>query len=214
MRGHPGSYDTAKRRLYRLIGDEETLYCGCPTNLAQRTFDRAACGYIPRNESDRAQRLEAEHIVPAFWIARFNPDSTCWVRQPDCGSARECCLANDEDFATAHNDLVNLYPAIGELNGDRSNYLHDLLAGEERAYGVCDFETDSAASLSEPREEVRGDIARVHFYMRDTYGLVYPDEMTELLESWDSLDPVSEMEIQRNERIQQAQGSSNPLFNQ
>lgn len=214
LRGHPSSYTDAKRRMYGSLGDSHSLYCGCPTNLAERIFDQVSCGYAPLNDNDRARRLEAEHIVPAFWIAHFNPHSDCWVAQPDCGSGRECCLANDLAFATAHNDLVNLYPTIGELNADRSNYLHGLLEGEDRAYGACDFEVDSEIELSEPRENMRGDIARVHFYMRDVYGLEYPEELAELLENWNETDPVSDEERERNERIQAAQGSANPLVAQ
>ena len=112
---HAGSYTTAKKRLYKQIEDEFTLYCGCTTDLDERTFDEASCGYVPRNDNERAHRLEAEHVVPAFWIANFHEES-CWEADDSCGSARECRLENDTRFKKAHNDLVNLFPSIGELN--------------------------------------------------------------------------------------------------
>ncbi|MBK8327588.1 MAG: endonuclease [Moraxellaceae bacterium] len=37
-------------------------------------------------------------------------------------TGRQCCESQDPVFETAHNDLHNLFPAIGEVNGDRSNY--------------------------------------------------------------------------------------------
>ena len=36
-------------------------------------------------------------------------------------------------------DLHNLVPAIGEINGDRSNFTFEHIDGEERVYGACDF---------------------------------------------------------------------------
>jgi deoxyribonuclease-1 len=207
---HPESYETAKKRLYAHIQDGRTFYCDCTTRLAERTFDKTSCGYVPRNDNERARRIEAEHILPASLIADFKPGSTCWAAQPECGSARECCLKNDAEFKKAHNDLVNLAPAIGELNADRSNLIYDVIDGEPRAYGACDFEVDRGASAAEPKDDKRGDIARVYFYMRDTYGLKYPDDLAERLRSWSEADPVDDAERQRNKRILDSQGTSNP----
>lgn len=208
---HPTSYTQAKRLMYDHLGYDSTLYCGCPANPRDRTFDAPGCGYVPRNDNDRARRLEAEHILPAFWIAAFHDGPTCWVADDSCGSGRECCLENDDRFRRAHDDLVNLHPVIGELNGDRSNLLFALIEDEPRVYGLCDFEVDRDADVAEPAEDVRGDIARVYFYMRDTYGLIYPDPLAGLLEDWNAADPVSEAELQRNQRIESVQGTSNPF---
>lgn len=209
---HAGSYTTAKKRLYKNIGDQETLYCGCTTDLAEREFDESSCGYEPKNDNVRAHRLEAEHILPAFWIANFHDGDSCWVADEDCGSARECCLEKDTRFKRAHNDLVNLIPAIGELNAARSNLIYAIINYEVRDYGDCDFEVDTDFDISEPKENIRGDIARVYFYMRDTYNLIYPDSLSELIKSWDESDPISDAEKDRNENIQSTQGTSNPLL--
>ena len=87
-----------------------------------------------------------------------------------------------------------------------------LIDGEERNYGSCDFEIDTGERVAEPKIDVRGDIARVYFYMRDTYDLKYPDALSERLAAWDKADPISDEEKLRNQRIQEAQGSSNPLL--
>lgn len=212
-RSHSGSYTTAKKRLYRSVQDAKTLYCGCKTKLAERTFDKTSCGYIPRNNNRRAKRLEAEHVLPAYWIAKFHKGKSCWVPNEDCGEARNCCLKNDKRFKKAHNDLVNLVPSIGELNADRSNLSYKLINGEVRRYGSCDFEVDRDNRITEPKNNIRGDIARVYFYMRDTYNLEFPTDLTERLTAWDEADPVSKEEKRRNKQIQAAQGSSNPLLN-
>ena len=91
------------------------------------------------------------------------------------------------------SDLHNLVPAVGELNGDRSNLPFSMIEGEPREYGACDFEVNLAADRVEPRPEVRGNIARTYFYMSSTYGL-----------------PISE-ERERNRRITAIQGNVNPF---
>ncbi len=208
---HPSSYDAAKRLLYNRVGDQTTLYCGCTTRLKERDFLAESCGYIPRNDNKRAHRTEAEHVLPASLIAAFDPKSSCWEKNPLCGKERKCCLANDPKFKKAHNDLVNLIPAIGELNADRLNYLHEQVDGELRRYGNCDFEVKlKKPKVAEPRPEIRGDIARIYFYMAETYKLVLPDKLVSHLKGWDEADPVSEEERQRNSTIQFIQGSANP----
>ena len=37
-------------------------------------------------------------------------------------------------------DLYNLQPAIGEVNGLRSNYQIAIIKGEPREFGKCDIE--------------------------------------------------------------------------
>lgn len=208
--GHAGSFDTAKKRLYANVGDQHSLYCRCDLDLEARDFDRSSCGYVPANDTDRAKRTEAEHIMPAFWIAEWHDGPSCWVKdEATCGGARDCCQANDPRFKRAHNDLVNLSPAIGELNAIRSDLTYGIVPSEPRRFGACDFETDRDLEVTEPTEEVRGDIARVYYYMRDTYDLVFPDDLNILLEGWDASDPVSQEEIDRNERIRDVQGTAN-----
>ena len=209
--GHSTDYVDAKRRLYRTVRDDETLYCACATKPDERKFDSTSCGYVPVNDNKRARRLEAEHVLPASLIARYRVGESCWVKHESCGSGRDCCIKNDPAFLTAYTDLVNLYPTIGELNRVRSNFAFDLVDGEVREFGDCDFEVDGENALAEPRDDVRGDVARIYFYMEDTYNLVYPDEWSDLLLEWDAQDPISATEVARNERIHAAQGSSNEL---
>ena len=137
---HPTTFQQAKRLMYNDVGDTRSLYCGCSLDLVSRTFDAGGCGYVPRMENERARRVEAEHVVPAYWLDKFHTGESCWIKAESCVSARDCCLANDTRFRDAHNDLVNLVPAIGELNADRSNLLYGEIIGEARKYGRCDFE--------------------------------------------------------------------------
>ena len=64
-------------------------------------------------------------------------------------------------------DLHNLQPAVGEVNGRRSNYSMAMIAGEAREFGQCDVEI--ADRKVEPRPAIRGDIARIYLYMDAAY---------------------------------------------
>ena len=51
-------------------------------------------------------------------------------------------------------DMYNLYPAIGEVNGRRSNYSMAIIKGEKREFGKCDVEIKN--HKVEPKESIRG----------------------------------------------------------
>ena len=53
-------------------------------------------------------------------------------------SPREYCKKHDLDYKQAHNDLVNLYPAVGQINADRSNKpFVDIVKNKVKTYGKC-----------------------------------------------------------------------------
>lgn len=65
------------------------------------------------------------------------------------------------------SDLYNLVPAVGEINGLRSNYSFAMIPGEKREFGACDMEMKDRKA--EPPPEVKGDIARTYYYMHWAY---------------------------------------------
>ncbi len=106
-------------------------------------------------------------------------------------------------------DLYNLVPAVGEINGNRSNYSFSIISGEKREYGSCDFEIENRKA--EPRENIRGDIARIYFYMHWAYpgrGII-SKKNNKLFLVWDKADPVDEWECERAGRIERIQGNVN-----
>jgi deoxyribonuclease-1 len=154
------------RRLALQIAEAHprTLYCDCA--FAEKVIDRASCGYVPLNDSERARRIEIEHVVPAENFGRSFKE---WREgHEDCQRAngkrfkgRRCAGKVNETYRLIEADLYNLYPEIGELNADRRNYRYGIIAGEARRYGKCDFEVED--HIAEPRETIRGDIARIYF---------------------------------------------------
>lgn len=215
----PSSFSTAKTLLYTKVykGHEKTFYCHCDFDPKARSVNLQSCGVVPRKNSKRAQRIEAEHVFPAHQFGHFR---RCWREPlnvcPQEGdkkiSGRRCCEQTDVVFVSAHNDLHNLYPSVGEINGDRSNYNWGMVSGEKRQYGACNIEVDSEIRRAEPPEEVQGDIGRTMFYMSHTYGIRLSRQDIQLYTAWSKQDPVDAWERERNRRIQQIQGNLNPFI--
>ena len=205
--------DAAKRLLPRIFaGHETTLYCGCRYQASSNRIDWASCGYRPRQDPQRAARLEWEHVVPASAFGRSFRE---WRHPPPpCrGRDKRACLRQLlPAFARMEADLYNLMPAIGEVNGRRGDATMGELWGERREFGQCDVEI--AGDVIEPRPSVRGDIARIYFYMDWAYpsrGLLSAASRR-TLEAWAAADPVYDWERERARRIEQRQGNRNPFI--
>ena len=195
------SFSSAKKDAIKVYqGQETSFYCGCKYKYQGKKLspDWESCGYQPRKQAKRGSRIEWEHAVPAW---HFGHQLQCWK-----DGGRKNCTRNDPKFSAMEADLMNLVPAVGELNGDRSNYKYGMIAGEARAYGRCDFEVDFKGKTAEPAEQVRGDIARIYFYMQETYGLQISQQQKQLLDAWNRQDPESDWERERKRRIEKLQG--------
>lgn len=210
----PSSFYSAKKILAKQVYQDMervTFYCDCqfneqavPNKPGRTRLAPVAdsCGLKPRKNANRAARIEWEHVMPAW---EFGHQLQCWQQ----GGRKNC--RKDPVFKQMEADLYNLVPAVGELNGDRSNFRFGMIAGEPRAYGQCDFEVDFKARVAEPPEQVRGDIARTYFYMAERYGVRLSRKQAQLFQAWSSLDPVDEIERARARRIQTIQGHPNPF---
>ena len=210
------SFSAAKRLLYERVYTDHriTFYCGCGYDPQKQTaLESCGLGFMAANK--RAQRVEAEHIFPA---AQFGQSLACWrapATFPQCLktgggqlSGRACCEKVDPTFATAHNDLQNLVPAVGAINGKRSDFNWGMVSGGER-FGDCAIRIDASTRRVEPPSVVRGDVARTMLYMRDTYGFRLSRQDEQLYAAWNNADPPDTWEIDRNHRISQIQGRGN-----
>lgn len=199
----------AKQHVYldRNQAKQGTLYCGCTwrwTGKSGGRVDLSSCGYIPRKNATRAKRIEWEHIVPA-WV--FGHQRQCWQH-----GGRKNCEATDAVFRTMESDLNNLAPSIGEVNGDRSNYRYGMVAKTmPNQYGQCTTRTDFKQRVTEPRDAVKGLVARVTFYMYDRYGLSMAKAQQQVLMAWDIKFPVTAWERERDKRVANIMGHHNPF---
>jgi len=196
----------AKEKVYfdQTFSVQGELYCGCHwqwTGKSGGRIDFASCGYQTRSQQNRAERVEWEHIVPA-WI--FGHQRQCWQN-----GGRKNCVSDDPVFRAMEADLYNLYPSVGEVNGDRSNYQYGMVTGVAPQYGQCKTKVDFAGRAAEPRDEVKGLTARTTFYMYDRYALSMSRQQQQLLMAWDRQFPVTAWEKERDNRISSIMGHHN-----
>ncbi len=211
------SFSKSKKLMEQVYYDNMfSFYCNCQYSYQitdksiKAVVDNKSCGYMPRKNQKRGKYIEWEHVVLAW---AFGNTRKCW-REEICTDkygnkykGRKCCTKIDKVFKAMEADMYNLYPAVGELNADRKNYKYGIIPGEERKYGACDFEV--ADKLVEPKENIRGDIARTYFYMEKTYNVPISDKQRKLFEVWDKQDKIDEWEIIRAKRIEKIQGNRN-----
>jgi deoxyribonuclease-1 len=117
----------------------------------------------------------------------------------------------NEEYRRMQADMFNLYPAIGEVNGGRSNYSMGIINGEKREFGKCDAEIKN--KKVEPKESIRGEIARTYLYMNSVYpgrGII-SKKKRKLFDSWNKSDPVDELECERAKRIEKIQRNVNEV---
>jgi endonuclease I len=138
----------------------------------------------------------------------------------------------------AYSDLHHLRPCDATVNSAKSNYDFDegtnpyTDASPYTGYsGVTGCYT--ATNIWEPRDEEKGDIARMMFYMdtryegtdptmlynltlsEDVFSQTYGDSLYARLSTliaWHNADPPSDWERRRNDRIQERQGNRNPFI--
>lgn len=157
----------------------ESLYCG----------DKIAPG-------DR--RYNIEHVFPMAWVAR----------SLKCGSRAHCRKTN-EVFSHIESDMHNLFPVRASANKLRGTAAFSELAGEEWFVSDCDFDINLEKNHVEPREAVRGEIARALLYMSDRWRVPLFARQRNLMLKWHKEDPVSTEEARRNQIIRRIQGNSN-----
>ena len=208
----PSTFDEAKVLAKREIffdqanGPEGDLYCGCQWKWVGKSggrVDAESCGYEVRKQPTRAKRTEWEHIVPAW---TFGHQRQCWQN-----GGRKNCVATDPVFRSMEADLFNLYPSVGEVNGDRAHFNYGMVSGAPRQYGQCTTKIDFSSRTAEPRDEVKGLVARTTFYMFDRYNLNMSRQQQQVLIAWSKQHPVTAWERERNDRIAKLVGHSNPF---
>jgi len=136
----------------------------------------------------------------------FGHQRQCWQN-----GGRKNCIKTDDVFKRMEADLYNLKPAIGEVNGDRSNYRYAMLPNVIPQHGACPVKIDFKQQAFEPSPAVRGDIARIYFYMADKYHLALSQAQQQLFLAWHKQDPITAQERELNARLAVEMGHDNPF---
>lgn len=137
----------------------------------------------------------------------------------------------------ARSDMHHLFPAKDNVNSSRGNHPFDEIPDEQTdtwyrlatsqttipeadidAYSEKDDDNPHAdfTGRFEPREHVKGDIARAVLYFFAIYQSVadaaFFEVQREVLVAWNALDPPSQAERDRSTAIAQQQGNENPFI--
>jgi len=159
------------------------------------TFSSDQCG----NYSSICDCYNREHTVPQSWFNEASP---------------------------MKSDLFHVLPTDGKVNGYRSDYPYgECSSGTTYGLGKlgnCTYPGYSS-KVFEPADEYKGDIARIYFYMATRYQDVMSGWSGEsfsggnlstwtknMLLEWDTQDPVSQKEIDRNNAVYSIQHNRNP----
>lgn len=129
------------------------------------------------------------------------------------------------------SDIVHVLPTDGYVNNRRSNYpfgeVNQATYTSNNGYsklGSCKT-AGYTGTVFEPNDEIKGDIARIYFYMitryesscgswgHDVFTTTYPGLTKwtlDMMMRWSKQDPVDAREIARNNAVYEVQGNRNP----
>ena len=209
--GAMDNFNQAKKVLpsiYKELSNPTTIYCGCPLSIERNRLrlDLRACGYKVRKQAKRAARVEYEHVMPAW---EFGHQLKCWQD----GGRKRCTSGKNGDtkFKQMEGDLHNLFPSVGEVNGDRANFRFSEWNAVPTQYGQCEMVVDFKGRRAQPPKRSRGMIARAYLYMADKYGIRLSQAQSRLYQVWNRQYAPDDNECLRNELIAKVQGNDNPF---
>ena len=187
-------YNGARTQMYGLV--EES---GGQISCVYSGFQQAS-GFVTYPNP-----INAEHLVPQSFYGGISPmKSDIWSLKPCHGSAN----------SSRSND------PFGEVSDASAQWYGLNASGEYTSQGTIPSNPDAwserSGGLWEPRESVKGDVARAVFY----FYTMYPTQAGTLsdvgdpatLYQWHLNDPVDAFELLRNDRVETAQGNRNPYI--
>ncbi|MFN6483092.1 MULTISPECIES: endonuclease [unclassified Nostoc] len=193
------NYDRARDEMFGVIDNQAgivtDIYANYPINLIGNDD--------PSQEADKLG-LNTEHVWPQ---------------------------SKGADKGNSRSDLHHLFPARADINSERGNkpfddiadtttkkwYRNNTVQSTIPSSGIDEF-SESASSNFEPREKVKGDIARAIFYFYTIYRQQadkvdpnYFQNQRQTLCKWNQQDLPDTTEIERNRAITKFQGNDNPF---
>ena len=157
--------------------------------------------------------VEGVYTGATFDVGQSTPDwdivntEHVWPRSDGAGAEPQEC------------DLHHLLVADATANTRRGNVPFGMVARAESwsEGGSTLGEDDAGRPVFEPRDAVKGDIARAVLYFASRYGdgiaieTQLDDDRLETFRAWHSSDPPTLREQQRSLRIAEEQGAANPF---
>lgn len=209
------SFSKAKKLLETKVyqNNRITLYCGASFDSKKNI--EPPRGFHTDKHVKRSKRIEWEHVVPAENFGRTfiewrEGDEQCVTSKGKSFKGRKCAEKVNPEYRYMQADMHNLFPAIGAVNGMRSNYNFQMLPHVQSGFGSCLMKIDD--KKAEPPVEARGRIARTYLYMDDTYSRYKMSKsQKQLMNAWDKMYPVNEWECTRSKKIASIQKNKNEI---
>lgn len=156
-----------------------------------------------------------------------------YTKEGDCYN-REHSIPQSwfSEAAPMKSDIIHVFPTDGFVNNKRSSYPFGEVGTIEyqssngySKLGACKI-SGYSGKVFEPNDEVKGDIARIYFYMATCYenrianwgGTLtndsykpFPQWQMDMLMRWSQSDPIDNVEKARNEAVFEVQGNRNPF---
>lgn len=121
-----------------------------------------------------------------------------------CGTKSQC-ERTSRVYRHVASDLHNMVPIKSRVEMQRRNAGYGEMASSAPV-GECGLK--EGFQNIEPPDRIKGDVARGVVYVMDTYDLPAPGSH-DLFQRWHQADPPGDMELTRNQRIQELQGNDN-----
>ena len=126
------------------------------------TGESLYCGIQRPIQVSIGKQRSLEHVMPADWMAEHF----------GCPNRNEC---DNATYKHAEGDLHNLWLPVKNINSSRSDHpFGEMPEGQgESRFDYCPLFVRTYSPnpvIVEPRDSVKGNIARSLFYMKDEYG--------------------------------------------
>lgn len=150
--------------------------------------------------------INTEHIWPQSRFQQF-------IRN---GKAQKSSKNSIRRKDWKKRDLHILYPTNSDINSSRGSYeFADVEAPTKRlpcgSQSKIGFIKEAPGTYFEPPQKAKGNVARALFYFSIRYNIPISKREEETLRKWHKLDPVSNFEKMKNQRIYELQHVRNPF---
>lgn len=184
----------------------------------------AMYGYID-NENGSVQCIYTEFTVDN--VPSDNPRAYLYENGIDCEHLYPQSMY--EGTSPMKSDIHHLRPCKSNVNSSRGNKpYNESNDNQTQTWYWLEYQqsnppnqnrdkySESASGVFEPREEVKGDIARAIFYFYTMYSNVADDnffeEQKDILYDWHQDDPINQLEVNRTWDIADYQDYPNPFI--
>lgn len=208
------SGDALKLKLHQIIRNHTVLGYGEFRDTILPDLDE---------DPENANNLIVFYKNASVGKTDFNDENDFWNREHTWPSSHGFSDTSDSTYTDAHN----LRPSDVTVNTSKSNKdFEDIENSAENEQGEAP-DTYTNSDFWEPRDEIKGDVARILFYMdtryesdrldlkvvdRESYSGDPEIGVLSTLIQWHEDDPVDEYEINRHEGIYGYQGNRNPFI--